>query len=246
MQATYNLGDFAGFLHALDAAGFQHAVIGGCAVGAYAHLQGDAVLSKDLDLFVSVHDINAVLSWVRQVGARVLKRPTPRALSVALVEWEGKHIDLLTEAPAMPRPELVADSAREFTLSEHALTVPIADPFHLLANKLSVARPRDLEHAALLRAFIDEEVVETFRVERRPRHRIRPGQRLMDVLETRLLPAELGPRLAPMADDPASRRFLVNHLADAAMARAIIEAAPAAQGEVLQHIFASREDQTGR
>ncbi len=49
-QAAHDLGDFARFLEQLSDEGFEYAVIGGCAVVAYASLIGEELFSADLDI----------------------------------------------------------------------------------------------------------------------------------------------------------------------------------------------------
>ncbi len=51
------------------------------------------------------------------------------------------EVNALTSSDGLRDPEVVVQTARDFTLSAHAnLEVPIADPFELLANKLAVRR----------------------------------------------------------------------------------------------------------
>lgn len=52
-EKAHDLGDFADFLEQLSANGFEYAVIGGCAVIAYANLLGEELFSADLDIYTT-------------------------------------------------------------------------------------------------------------------------------------------------------------------------------------------------
>jgi hypothetical protein len=85
---------------------------------------------------------------------------------VAVLRFQGQEINLLTETFGLPAFDTVVREAREFRLEQaQGLEVPLADPFMLLANKLAIRRERDRPHIDLLRAFIDEEIVDSFRRE---------------------------------------------------------------------------------
>lgn len=63
MQKTYALSDFAEFLRKATDHGFDFVVIGGCAVGAYAQMQGETVLSADLDIYTTGRTLNDMIAW---------------------------------------------------------------------------------------------------------------------------------------------------------------------------------------
>jgi hypothetical protein len=84
-KAALSLRDFADLFEALAAAGTEQVVIGGCAVGAYAHLLGEQVTSGDLDLYATRAASEAILTAVSGAGGRVVKRARPRSLPVAVV-----------------------------------------------------------------------------------------------------------------------------------------------------------------
>ncbi len=82
-----------------------------------------------------------LLEWAPRHGIRVVKRPQPRNIPVAFLEVDDMEVNALTSSDGLRDPEVVVQTARDFTLSAHAnLEVPIADPFELLANKLAVRR----------------------------------------------------------------------------------------------------------
>lgn len=223
-EATHDLGDFSGFLRLLSGAGFEFAVIGGCAVSGYARLLGTELKSVDLDLYVTPKTLSEILDWAPRQGIRVLKRPRPRNIPVAVLEADGLEIDALTSSTGLPRPEVVARTAREFVLSSHGgLEVPLADPFDLLENKLAVGRDKDRPHIEILRRFVEEEVVTAFAEEEAPRARLAPARRLLEALGREVLPEALADRLIALARTPADHRFLVNRVPTEAQARRVLE-----------------------
>lgn len=222
-EALHDLKDFAGFLEQLDAAGIEFAVIGGCAVGAYAHLNDETVLSGDLDIFVTGHALGQLLQWAPRHGIEVHKRPQPRSVPVAVLYWDGKEINALTASSGLPEPEIVVRTAREFRLREHGdFAIPVADPFDLLVNKLAVARDKDLPHIEVLKRFLEEEVVMDFD-EEVGRKRLRAARRYLDALERQTLPAELAERLIPLARLPSDHRFLISTVPTEHQARRVLE-----------------------
>lgn len=86
MSTSRSLDDFVEFLRALQEAGFAYAVIGGCAVGAYARMCGLTVVSADLDIYVSATTLPELLAWAESVAIRVAKRPQTRTVPVAVLE----------------------------------------------------------------------------------------------------------------------------------------------------------------
>ncbi len=212
-QTPHDLGDFAGFLRQLNAEGFDFAVIGGCAVSAYARLLGIELLSVDLDIVVSQTTLNEILDWAPRVGVRIVKRPRPRNIPVAFLDADGLEINVLTSSNGLPRPEIVTRSARPFSLAAHGdLEAPLADPFDLLRNKRAVARDKDLRHIEILRRFVEEEAVAAFAGEDSPRARLAPARRLLEVLKVDVLPQALAERLIELAAAPADFRFLIHRV----------------------------------
>jgi hypothetical protein len=79
-------------------------VIGGIAVGAYGRLNRETILSADLDVYTTIDTQIQVLDWAPRNGIKVAKRPQPRALPVAFLQWQGKEINVLTETKGLPPP----------------------------------------------------------------------------------------------------------------------------------------------
>jgi hypothetical protein len=206
------LEDFAGLFQALAALGVEAVVIGGCAVGAYARLLGETVISNDLDLLVTRAAVQMVLDEAGSIGARVVKRPQPRSVFVAVLEWEKKEVNLLIGSTGLEPAEKEARLARQFVLQTHGITILLADPVDLLRNKLSVDRPKDRPHVDVLRRFLIEEAVHAFEEADDPRDRLAPAERLLGALGVRALPAELADRLVPLAKTPADFRFLAHRV----------------------------------
>lgn len=223
-EAAHDLGDFAAILRQLSEAGFEFAVIDGCAVSGYARLLGTELKSVDLDLYVTPETLAELLEWAPRQGVRVVKRPRPRNIPVAVLEADGLEIDALTSSTGLPRPEVVARTARRFVLASHGgLEVPLADPFDLLENKLAVGRDKDRPHIEILRRFVEEEAVSAFAEEESPRARLEPARRLIEALGRETLPAALAERLIALARTPADHRFLVNRVPTEAQARRVLE-----------------------
>ena len=226
-KSPYSLADYGDFLAALTEAGLDALVIGGCAVGAYAALRGESILSADLDVYTTIDTQLQIMAWAPAKGARIVNRPQPRALSVVFLDWEGKEVNVLTETRNLPPPAEAFQDAREFRLRNHGgLPVLVVDPYDLLANKLEVDRPKDKPHPEVLRRFLEEEVLEAFRVESSPRDRIAPAQRLLEVLEERHLPEDLARRILPLARTPADFRFLFGRAPTKDFEEEVLKAAP--------------------
>lgn len=142
-EETRTVEDFAELLGTLAAEGFDFAVIGGCAVGAYAHLRGEAVLTSDLDLIATPAVLDEILEWAPKHGLDVEKRPQPRSIPTAFLVWKGKEINVLTYSHGLPPAEETIQAARVFDLSSHhGMQVPIADCFHLVPTS---ALAREIE-----------------------------------------------------------------------------------------------------
>jgi hypothetical protein len=237
-----SVDDYVDLFSALAGLGIEFVVIGGCAVGAYARLLGEQVLSGDLDLLVTARSLETVVVDAGAIGAHVHKMPKPRSVPVAVMEWRGKEINLLTGSSGLPTPDVAARAAREFLLGNRTnLSVLIADPFDLLRNKLSVNRPKDQPHIAILRRFLDEEVVAGLTQETEPRARLGAAERLLEVLGHRTLDEGLAKRLVPLATTPADFRFLA-HRAPPRLIRELTDRAPSEEvRRAVQRIAQSRD-----
>lgn len=213
-QAAQVLEDYLDLFQSLADLGLEFVIIGGCAVGAYARLLGETVVSGDLDLLVTQRALETFVADSEGIGARIEKLPSPRSVPVAVVTWRTREINLLTGSTGLAPADVEARSAREFPLNRggQSMVVLIADPYDLLRNKLAVNRPKDQAHIALLRRFLDEEVVHAFIHEQEPRARLVPAERLLEVLGARVLDGALGARLVPIARTPADFRFLAHRL----------------------------------
>ncbi len=227
------LQDFAGFLAALNGVGAEYVVIGGCAVSAYARLMGEQSASDDLDLYMRSADLWELLDSKRWRDVRIVKVPEPRSLPVALLEWRSEEIYILTMSSGLPRAEEAIARAREFVLEPEGVTALVADPFHLLANKMSVRREKDVPHIDILRRFVERECVEAFRSEESLRDRIAPAKRLVEVLGRRDLPAGVFEALLPLARMPGDFLFLAHRALDRPSANRVVERARTVGGETL-------------
>lgn len=242
-EKTLTVEDFGAFLERLSQEGFECVVIGGCAVGAYAALRGDKVFTADLDVYADPETLDRILSWAARNGIPILKRPQPRTIPVAFIQWEGKDVNILTDSIGLPAPEDAARIARLFTLSKcGGIEVLVADPVDILRNKMLVDREKDRPHVEVLRRFIEEEIVEAFEKEVSPRTRIRPARQYLDATRAKTLPGPLAARLIPLARTLPDIRFLLSAVPDEGQAREILEkgrAFPEASEE-LQDIFKAR------
>jgi len=232
MPAAYTLKDFTSLLRLLAERGVDYVVIGGCAVGAYAQLQGEAVVSADLDIFTTSSALHELLAWAPLHGIVVVKQPQPRSIPVAVLEWNALEVNVLTGAPGLPSYGVVARMAREFELKEHgALVVPVADPLDILANKLTAARDKDQPHIEILRGFIEEEIVLAFETQR-GRRRVMLARRYLEVLGRPMLAEPLAARLLPLAADPIDFRFLAGRVPTKRQALEVVDRARARGAEV--------------
>src|SRR5262249_39004272 len=156
-----SLEDYADFLAALDESGLEVLVIGGCAVGAYAALRGEKVLSRDLDVYTTLDTQLQIIEWASRHGVPILERPQPRALSVVFLDWTGKEVIVLTEPNGLPPLEEAFREGSVFRFKDHpGLSVLLLDPYDLLRCKLEVNREKDKPHQEILRRFLEEEAVE--------------------------------------------------------------------------------------
>jgi hypothetical protein len=243
-KAPPSLVDFADLFETLGRAGTAQVVIGGCAVGAYAHLLGESVTSDDLDLYASQAGYEAILAAASGEGGRIVRRARERSIPVAVIDWKGKELNVVTATAGLLSPEIEAELAREFVLPGKAkLAVLVADPFQLLSNKLAVNRPKDRPHIAILRRFVEGEVVLAFREETQPRKRIAPAAKMLRIEKKGNLPAGLMTALSELAREPSDFRFLANHAPSRATGRALLERAPTEEieAEVQQILKARRQ-----
>lgn len=242
-EEAYDLADFVGFLRQLESEGFELAVIGGMAVGAYARLLGETLLSADLDIYVTPETLANVLEWAPRQGFRIIKRPQPRNVQVAFIDYDGKEVNVLVNSSGLPPPDLVVRTARTFVLSEEeGYEISVADPFDLLSNKLAIRREKDLPHIEILRRFVEQETVLAFEEETRPRSRLAPARRLLDVLGQETLPTELAERLVAAAKSPVDYRFLMGRVPTEKLARDLLATVEdAGLRQQLQTIFSHRD-----
>ncbi len=111
-EDLHSLSDYADFLAALAESGLDVLVIGGCAVGAYAALRGERVLSHDLDVYATIDTQLQIMEWASAHGVPIVKRPQPRAISVVFLDWKGKEVNVLTETKGLPPPAEAAPCQR--------------------------------------------------------------------------------------------------------------------------------------
>jgi hypothetical protein len=116
----------------------------------------------------------------------------------------------------------------------------VADPYDLLANRIAVNRTKDRSHIVILRSFIEEEVVEAFEREPRPRLRFLPATRYLDVTGDKTLSEPLLARLVPLARLKTDFRFLAGQAPGEGLAAALIRRAPADLKAELRQIVARR------
>ena len=234
-KAPRSLADFGEVLRDLLREGFDVTVIGGCAVSAYAHLLGEPLYSTDLDLYSDRETLEEILRWAPTRGMRVLKRPKPRNLPVAVLHTaDDLEINILTQSSGLPTPELVARTARLMTVSASGgVEVLVAEPLDLLANKLALQRPKDRPHIEILRRFVEDEAIQAFVDVEQPRDR-----RLLDVLGRRLIPKNLADRLIELADIPPDFRFLAHRVPSGEQARHLQARAATRAGNVAKEIEA--------
>jgi hypothetical protein len=204
--------------------GTDYVVIGGCAVGAYAQLQGEAVFSADLDIMTTSKALHELLTWAPHQGVEVVKVPQPRSIPVAVLQWRKLEVNVLTGAPGLPGFGLVARMAREFELQEHGIVVPIADPLDLLANKLVAGRDKDRAHIVIIRSFVEAEIVSAFEVET-GRQRVMLARRYLEVLGVEQLEEALAERLLPLAKHPVDFRFLAGCVPTRRQAEVVVDRA---------------------
>jgi hypothetical protein len=212
-KSASSVDDYVDLFGALAGFGTEFVVIGGCAVGAYARLLGERVLSGDLDLLVTCRSLESVVADATTIGLRVTKMPQPGTVPATVAEWRGNEVNLLTSSLGLPSPDVAARTAREFHLAGRPdFAVLIADPFDLLRNKLAVNSSKDRSHIQILRRFLDDEVVRGFTQETEPRARLCAAERLLEVLGSQTLDERLARHLVPLATTPADFRFLAHHV----------------------------------
>ena len=156
---------------------------------------------------------------------------------MAFLESDGKEINVLTSTSGLPPPEMVIRTARQFVLEKHGyLDVPLVDPFDLLTNKLAVRREKDLPHIEVMRRYVEVEAVKAFLDEERPRARLEPSRRLLEVLNSKTLPDQLADRLLAHARDPVDFRFLAGRVGTGDQARRLTELAQGVNEELREEL----------
>ncbi len=212
-QSAPTIESYFGFLRRLEAAGFETVVIGGCAVGAYARSIGATVVSQDLDLLASPSTLDGILAEAAALDLSVEKWPQPRTVPVAVLRWSGLEINILTASEGFSQADVEVQLAREFKLApSDPFCVLVVDPFDLLRNKLAVRRPKDEPHIDILKAYLEEEVLNHFQTATTARERLGPVVRYLDVLKSPTLPPGLAHRLIPLARDLADYRMLAHRI----------------------------------
>lgn len=212
-EALHDLKTYRGFLEQVEEAGYDFAVIGGCAVAVYAAQLEEAVFSADLDLIVTPATLPSMLEWARRRSSiRIEELPQPRNIPVALLYWDDLEVNILTWSTGLPEANKVTELAREVEID--GLVVPIADPFDLLANKLAVKRDKDLPHIEILERFVEAEIKATFESETSHRHRLAPARRYLETFQLDRLPEELASELIGRAKYPSDWRFLASSVPD--------------------------------
>jgi hypothetical protein len=211
--------DFTAFLRWLDDEGIPFVVIGGCAVGAYARLRGQTVFSADLDIYTTPRALDDIVAAAPAIGLTVRKLPQPRSVLVAVLDWEGKEINVLCSSAAMPAPQEAIRAAHEVALPS-GLSVPVSDPIDLLADKLAVGRDKDVEHVGILKDYIEAELELIFGGDEGARQRHAPVRRYLAALGTDELPDALA-----VARAPADLRFLAARCRSGAALQALCDKA---------------------
>jgi hypothetical protein len=234
-----SLDDFVDFLAGVEAEGIAAVVIGGLAVGAYARQLGQSVLSADIDLYTDHKELGRLVDWARRQGAVVRKMPQARAIPVAFVEWQGLEVNILTESQGLPSAEAMLRGARVFhPRSRPGVSILVADPFDLLANKLRVNREKDRPHIHVLLGFVEQELVSAMRDCESQRDRLMPARRYLEVTAAHQFPVHVAAQLVPLARTPVDYRFLVNHVG-AVERQQLIGRAPAELRDELRRISAA-------
>ena len=222
-ETSLDLRAFVELLHRLGEQGIPFAVIGGMAVGAYARLRGETMFSADLDIVTTEATLQELIEAAPALSLEVLSRPQPRSVPVAVMEWRGLEVNVLTASSGLPAAEFVVRGAREFHVDDPPIVIPIADPLDLLSNKLVVRRPKDVPHIDVLRAFVEDEILVEFGGGATARERLTSLRRYLDVLGTKFVPVNLAERLIEVVEDPTSARYLAGHIDAVELARALLE-----------------------
>lgn len=240
-KKTLSLDDFADLLAGVYREGVEAVVIGGCAVGAYGRLMGETILSGDLDVLVARNALEPALEAASKSGARVLKWPQPRSVPVAVLEWQGKEVNVLASAAALAPAETEIELAREFHLKGgHGGVVLVVDPFELLRNKLACNRPKDQPHIAIMLRFLEEEVVHVWNGDEPPRRRLAPARRLLETLREARLREHLAGRLIPTARTGPELRFLMQRAPDSQVPAVVARAAAAGLAAEIASVAGAR------
>ena len=208
----HDLTYFVPLLEQLGEAAIEYVVIGGCAVGLYAHLLGESLESSELELYVSGTAFEELSAWAEGSGLAVEKPRRPKGSHPTSWRWQGVAVHALTASPGLPPLGAALRSCREFSLEDTALPVYVADPFDVLANELRRERGGDTDYAELVTRYLELEVREAFEAGPSPRERLGPAKRLIEVVGRPELPERLAVDLIGLADVPVLRRFLASRI----------------------------------
>lgn len=232
------LSDFVEVLEYTLKNGFETTtIIGGIAVGAYAQEKNEVLFSADLDLLMSADDqLQFANQSSRLPQVRVCKLPQARTLGVLVLDWKGLEINVLTQSPGLPKPEMARE--RAWLICNY----PVASPFDLLSNKLKIRRGKDLEHIELLRKVCEDLAFHAF-VTEPGREANRFMKQLLAVESSQSLSPKLMNELVLHAKDSSEqgRKFLLTIASDPEHRQEIIAQAPAGEQEQLRRIAATQD-----
>src|SRR5688572_20869949 len=169
---THDLKHFVPLLEQLGEAAIEYVVIGGCAVGLYAHLLGEAAPSTELELYVSNSALEELATWAEGAKLAVEKPRRGKGSRPGNWRWQGVAVHALTTSPGLPPIVAALRSCREFSLEDTALPVYVADPFDVLANELRRQRGGDTDYAGFVTRYLELEVREAFEAGPSPRERL--------------------------------------------------------------------------
>jgi hypothetical protein len=229
--AAHDLGSFEDVFAELARAGLRPTVIGGCAVGAYASAHNVAVLSADLDIYVSHADMDKLRAGLAALPhVRVTASPQPRSLQTLVLDWDGREVDALVASDGpLPSAEKAYSSAWVFLEGIHVL-----EPFALLENKRALKRDKDKPHVDIMTQACREIVYGKFR--RDDPSFVKP---FLQATGLSLLPADLFELLLPEGD-ARCRKVLVQYAPSREAAQLVVAGAPEGEREVLAQILRAR------
>jgi hypothetical protein len=235
-ERNKTLEDFDEVLEWIKENGFQVAIIGGMAVGAFLPTAASPVMSGDLDLLTTPEEQQRVLRCaVRTPGVVVKKRPQPRTLGVLVLQWGGLEVDVLTRSSGLKSTEEAIQRAWP-----NIAPLPIADPVDLLGIKLAINREKDEPHIVILRD-ICRSLALTFFADKSGRDSFEFLERWRKQEEWNCLPPDLVSELCLVtAGDLAKVRYLLRLAPSKAAALVLVDAAPAGAHAGLKKILSRR------